>query len=170
MKNDKASKMTNREYMMKFLYQIDVTKETTENLEEKATEFVSDNSEYIKNRYEELRLQFSNNPQLDLSNVDENQIMDMNYVNKVCTCIKEKDAYITEIINKYSKNWSTNRMPKVDLAILKLAICEILSVEDVPEKVSINEAIEMAKTYCDDKSPKFINGILGSVVSEISQG
>ena len=60
-------------------------------------------------------------------------------------------------------------MAKVDLAILRLAVCEILYVPNIPTKVSINEAIELAKLYCDDKSPKFINGILGSVVNEIGE-
>ena len=56
-------------------------------------------------------------------------------------------------------------MPKVDLSILRLAICELVFIEEIPSKVSINEAIELAKLYCDDKAPKFINGILGSVVN-----
>ncbi len=167
MKNNKAMKMTSREYMMKFLYQIDVTKDNMEDLEAKAELFLENNEEYIKNRYEELRLQFSNDPELDLTS--ETEIIDEKYVKSVCNCIKEKNEYIDEIINKYSKNWPTNRMPKVDLAILKLSVCELLAVEDVPSKVSINEAIEMAKLYCDDKAPKFINGILGSVVNELEQ-
>lgn len=167
MKNNKVMKMTSREYMMKFLYQIDVTKDNMEDLEAKAELFLENNEEYIKNRYEELRLQFSNDPELDLTS--ETEIIDEKYVKSVCNCIKEKNEYIDEIINKYSKNWPTNRMPKVDLAILKLSVCELLAVEDVPSKVSINEAIEMAKLYCDDKAPKFINGILGSVVNELEQ-
>ena len=57
-------------------------------------------------------------------------------------------------------------MAKVDLAILRLATCEVLNALDIPTKVSINEAIELAKLYCDEKSPKFINGILGSIVNE----
>ncbi|EPZ60141.1 transcription antitermination factor NusB [[Clostridium] sordellii ATCC 9714] len=76
---------------------------------------------------------------------------------------------IDELISKYAKNWTINRMAKVDLAILRLAVCEILYVPNIPTKVSINEAIELAKLYCDDKSPKFINGILGSVVNEIGE-
>ena len=84
----------------------------------------------------------------------------------MCKLLSEKSDEIDAMINKYAKNWSVNRMAKVDLAILRLAICEILFVEEIPNKVSINEAIEMAKLYCDDKTPKFINGILGSVVSE----
>ncbi len=59
-------------------------------------------------------------------------------------------------------------MPKVDVSILRLSVCEILYL-DTPNKVSINEAVELAKIYCDDKSPKFINGILGSVVDEIGK-
>ena len=80
--------------------------------------------------------------------------------------LKENKDKIDELINKYAKNWSVNRMPKVDLSILRLAICELVFIEEIPSKVSINEAIELAKLYCDDKAPKFINGILGSVVNE----
>ena len=80
--------------------------------------------------------------------------------------LKANKEQIDELINKYAKNWSVNRMAKVDLSILRLAICELVFVEEIPSKVSINEAIEMAKLYCDDKAPKFINGILGSVVNE----
>jgi N utilization substance protein B len=58
-------------------------------------------------------------------------------------------------------------MPIVDVSILRLSVCEILCLDDVPNKVSINEAVEIAKVYCDDKTPKFINGILGSVLGEI---
>ena len=59
------------------------------------------------------------------------------------------------------------RIAKVDLAILKLAVCEVVYMNnEIPVKVAINEAIDLAKLYCDDKSPKFINGILGSVVSD----
>ncbi len=74
---------------------------------------------------------------------------------------------INSLINSNAKNWSVDRIAKVDLAILKLAIAEIIAIDDIPQKVSVNEAIELAKIYCDDKSPKFINGILGSVISEI---
>ena len=74
---------------------------------------------------------------------------------------------IEELITKYALNWSLDRIAKVDLAILKLAICEVVYMnDDVPIKVSINEAVDLAKLYCDDKSPKFINGILGSVVND----
>ena len=141
MKSDKARKVTSREYIMKLIYQIEMNKEDIENIEERLDIFLNDNLEYIINRYEELRLQYSNNPNIELDKID-------------------------ELINKYAKNWSVNRMPKVDLSILRLAICELVFIEEIPSKVSINEAIELAKLYCDDKAPKFINGILGSVVNE----
>lgn len=170
MKNNKAIKMTNREYMMKFLYQIDVTKETLEDLELKVETFIQNNSEYMRNRYEELSLQFSNNPNVDFTELSNEDIVDDKYIKAMCLSITKNDEFITDTINKHSKSWPTTRMPKVDLAIIKTAMCEIMSVEDVPQKVSINEAIEMAKVYCDDKSPKFINGVLGSVVDEITKG
>ena len=64
---------------------------------------------------------------------------------------------------------SINRFSKIDLSILQLAIAEMLSDLNIPDKVSINEAIDLAKMYCEEKTPKFINGILGSVVNEIKE-
>lgn len=166
MKNDKARKVTSREYMMKLMYQSDITKE---NMKDVLDEFLNNNLEYISNRYEELRLQYSNNPNLKLENLEISDVVDKEYMENVCTFVQENNERVNELISKYAKNWTIDRMPKVDLAILKLAICEILFIEEIPNKVSINEAVEMAKLYCDDKTPKFINGILGSVVNEISK-
>lgn len=165
----KAKMITTREYMMKFIYQIDINKEDLEDINSKLDDFLNNNFEYIKNRYEELKLQFSDEANVELSETKLDEIIDINYANEVAQNIKENKDHIDELINKYAKNWTINRMAKVDLAILRLAVCEILYISNVPTKVSINEAIEISKLYCDDKSPKFINGILGSIASESSQ-
>ncbi|MBU3805263.1 MAG: transcription antitermination factor NusB [Candidatus Cellulosilyticum pullistercoris] len=73
---------------------------------------------------------------------------------------------IDELIEKSATNWSFARIAKVDLSILRLAIYE-LKYTDVPQKVAVNEAIEIAKTFSTEKSPRFINGVLGSVIKEI---
>ena len=166
MKNDKAKKVTSREYVMKLIYQIDMNNEEIENIEDRLDIFLNDNLEYIINRYEELRLQYSNNPNVELNDIQLDDAIDKEYMKTICENLKENKEKIDELINKYAKNWSVNRMPKVDLSILRLAICELVFIEEIPNKVSINEAIELAKLYCDDKSPKFINGILGSVSNE----
>ena len=166
MKSDKARKVTSREYIMKLIYQIEMNKEEIENIDERLTVFLNDNLEYIINRYEELRLQYSNNPNIELENIELDDAIDREYMTLICNNLKANKEQIDELINKYAKNWSVNRMAKVDLSILRLAICELVFVAEIPSKVSINEAIEMAKLYCDDKAPKFINGILGSVVNE----
>ena len=163
MKSDKARKVTSREYIMKLIYQIEMN---IENIEERLDIFLNDNLEYIINRYEELRLQYSNNPNVELDNIQLDDAVDREYMNTICENLKENKDKIDELINKYANNWSVNRMPKVDLSILRLAICELIFIQEIPSKVSINEAIELAKLYCDDKAPKFINGILGSVVNE----
>lgn len=67
---------------------------------------------------------------------------------------------IDEKINKRVTSWSTARMSKVDLSIIRLAIYEIENDPEVPYKVAVNEAVELAKTYGGDESPKFINGVL----------
>lgn len=97
--------------------------------------------------------------------------------------IKEKEAkkYITdtvmgiknnkqEILDDIEKNlkqgWKLNRISKMDLSILKLAIYEI-KFSEIPYKVSINEAVELAKKYGEDKSKNFVNGVLASIVKEM---
>ena len=167
MKNDKARKVTSREYVMKLIYQMEMNKEEFENIKEIVDIFLNNNLEYIINRYEELRLQYSNNPTIELSNIQLDDAIDRIYMNIICEKLKENKEQIDGLINKYAKNWIVSRMPNVDLSILRLAICELIFMEEIPNKVSINEAIELAKLYCDDKSPKFINGILGSVSNEL---
>lgn len=75
-------------------------------------------------------------------------------------------ADIDKIIEEYSKGWKLNRIANVDLAILRLAFAEILYMEDIPYRVSINEAIELAKLYGSDETPSFVNGILGKYVEQ----
>lgn len=166
-KENISKKITSREYTMKLIYQTSITKEEIDNLELLVDDFVDNNAEYILNRYEELRLQHSNNPELSLEGIDIDEAIDKEYIKKICLTIKENNEMINSLINSNAKNWSVDRIAKVDLAILKLAIAEIIAIDDIPQKVSVNEAIELAKIYCDDKSPKFINGILGSVINEI---
>lgn len=166
-KENISRKVTSREYAMKLIYQTSITKEDVEDLDMLVDQFIENNEEYILNRYEELRLQHSNNPELCLDGVNIDEAIDKEYIKKICVTLEEKNEMINTLINSNAKNWTVNRIAKVDLAILKLAIAEIIAIDDVPQKVSVNEAIELAKVYCDDKSPKFINGILGSIISEL---
>ncbi|MDO8690955.1 MAG: transcription antitermination factor NusB [Dehalococcoidia bacterium] len=69
-------------------------------------------------------------------------------------------------IRKAAPSWPLDQISKIDVNILRLAIFEILFDNEVPLKVAINEAIELAKTFGGDKSPKFVNGVLGTIVSE----
>lgn len=74
--------------------------------------------------------------------------------------IKENITEIDRKINEVAKGWKTERMGKAELAILRLAVYEIIFDEDVPVKVAINEAVELAKKFGGDESPAFVNGIL----------
>lgn len=67
---------------------------------------------------------------------------------------------IDEAINGAVKGWKTSRMGKVDLAIIRLAVYEILFDDDIPFKVAVNEAVELAKKYGTDESSSFVNGVL----------
>lgn len=82
--------------------------------------------------------------------------------NQTITHINEIDS----ILNKNLNKWKLDRISKVELAILRLATAEILYIEEIPESVSINEAVDLAKKFGGNESGKFVNGILGKLVRD----
>ncbi len=81
--------------------------------------------------------------------------------NTVFEKVEEIDAVIAENL---TSEWKIERLSKVSLAILRLAVYEIKFVEDIPDTVSVNEAVELAKVYDTDDAPAFINGVLAGVL------
>ena len=79
--------------------------------------------------------------------------------------LKNRDK-ILETISKYAPEWPVDKIARVDRVILEIGIYEILFSDDVPPVVAINEAVEIAKHYGDNNSPKFINGVLSSVMNK----
>ena len=90
------------------------------------------------------------------------------YVKKVFFGSYENSEKITEALDKHLKGWKKERISPVSMAILKLACYEIMFLEDIPAKVSINEAVELAKKYDDEKSYSFVNGVLNAVSVEFA--
>lgn len=90
------------------------------------------------------------------------------FILSVVRGVLENLSKINELINKYSDDWSVNRMASTDRNILRLAIYEILYCQDIPVSVSINEAVEIAKKYGNEQSYKFINGLLGAIAKDLS--
>lgn len=84
-------------------------------------------------------------------------------IRKVAQTETELDA----IIRKRVANWEFNRLAVIDRVILRMCICELIYFEDIPPKVSINEAIEIARRYSTEKSDKFVNGVLDSVLDDL---
>ena len=91
---------------------------------------------------------------------------DREYIDTKVAAIKENLAEIDKKLDKHSNKWKIRRLGKSELAILRLAIYEIDYDDDIPEKVAINEAVELAKSYCDDNSAGFINGVLSGIIKE----
>ena len=129
-----------RELVFKLLYELEVQKE---------------------NQLEQIDLYIENNEIKDKKTIE--------YLKEIVNGIKENREIIESLISKnLKKDWSIDRISKVNLAILKLAIYEIKFM-DLPYKVGINEAVELAKKYGDDGSKQFVNGVLASVVKENSE-
>ena len=89
----------------------------------------------------------------------------MEYILKILKGVFENLEYIDNVLKPYLKNWKIDRLSKVDLSMMRLCTYEILFEDSIPDKVSINEAIELAKKFAGDKTPAFINGVLNNVLN-----
>lgn len=84
------------------------------------------------------------------------------YAKELYNGVIENQGEIDDIITSFSNGWKITRIPKVNIAILRLAIYEMKYVESVPNSVAINEAVELCKKYSSKEDSSFVNGILGS--------
>jgi transcription antitermination protein NusB len=85
------------------------------------------------------------------------------YTVRLVEGVAEHAAEIDRLIDEHATGWSLERLPDVDRAILRMAVFELLWVDDVPDAVVIDEAVELAKALSTDDSPAFVNGVLGAV-------
>ena len=93
--------------------------------------------------------------------------IDDTYLNQVINGVNEKKDELDAIIEKYLVNWKLGRVSKVNLSILRVALYEMLHLEDIPNKVAINEALDIAKKFSDEKSVSFINGVLDKALKDM---
>lgn len=107
-----------------------------------------------KNTLEETIENFIEDYEMKLGTID------IEYIKNILAVVEENKEVLDEKINAALVNWKLDRISKVNLTILRLAIAEMLYLDDVPEKVAINEALEITKTYSDEKSVSFVNGVL----------
>ena len=128
-------------------------------------------------REEAVKIAYSMDVNKDLNNFDltnyiehfEINDMDNDYLNITISNMIENIEEIDKYIRDNSKDWKINRIAKVDLAVLRIALSDILYYKTIPESVSINEAVEISKKFSNEDSHKFINGILGTVVRSIKK-
>lgn len=128
------SRTSAREAAMKLLYQYSITGELTKGSLEDAPDA------------------------LDTESLDKDNLI---YIDQIVDGFVDKCEEIDGIISQYSKSWKLERIAKVDLSILRLALYEMLYIDDIPKKVTINEAVELAKKYSAEKSYQYVNGLLG---------
>ncbi len=89
------------------------------------------------------------------------------YSREVVVGVWENRTDLDRLISRSSKNWRVERMSRVDINILRIAIYEVLYMKDVPPKVSIDEAVELGKRYGTEESGAFINGILDHIYNQL---
>jgi transcription antitermination protein NusB len=105
---------------------------------------------------------------IDAAGLSSDIIID-DFAEKIGVGVEENEEALNARIEKYIRGWKMNRLSKVSISLLKLAIYEMLFVKDIPISVSINEAIDLAKKYGGVDDAPFVNGVLGSVAKEIDE-
>lgn len=89
------------------------------------------------------------------------------YCSEMYSLICNKKNEIDELLKKHMRGWTIERMPKTDLAVLRVAVCEMAFMKGIPATVSINEAVELSKKYGTEESHSYVNGILGGVYKDL---
>lgn len=127
---------------------------------EKAME-LSFGVELSKDSPEEAIETFVDNYEGDIENLD------LGYIKEVLYGVDSKKEELDSIIKSNLQNWKIERIAKINLTILRLAVLEMKYIEDVPAKVALNEALELAKKYSDEKSVSFVNAVLDKVLKSL---
>lgn len=123
---------------------------------EVAMELLFENS-IKKEKPEEIIENFLENTEYDIENLD------MTYIRDILSGIESNISQIDETIEKYLVKWKLSRISKVNLSILRLATYEILFDDEIPFRVSINEALDLTRRYSDESSVAFVNGVLDKI-------
>ena len=140
-----------REFALQVLYELDIAQSEQE-LEEALEDFWKDRTDIILTNPEKLALE-----------EDKKEPEVREYTEKLVRGTLMKKKLIDPIIERFAENWEMTRMACVDRNILRLATYEILHIDEIPVKVAINEAVELAKRYGEQDSSKFVNGILDRI-------
>ncbi len=100
-----------------------------------------------------------------LENVPERKA-NLGFITALFNNVLDNSKWANKLIEEHLQNWEFDRVAKVDKVLLKMGICEIYFLEDIPPKVTISEMVEISKVYSTDESPNFINGILDAVYKD----
>ena len=140
-----------REFALQILYELDIA-QTQAELEEAFEDFWKDRTDIALTNPEKLALE-----------EDKKEPQIRAYTQMLVRGTLDKKEAIDPLIERYAENWEMRRMACVDRNILRLSTFEILHVGEIPVKVAINEAVELAKRYGEEDSSKFVNGILDRI-------
>lgn len=91
------------------------------------------------------------------------------FISSLFQCVLDNVDWANDMIKSYLQNWEFDRVAQIDRVLLRMGICEIFYMDDIPPKVSISEMVEIAKVYSTEESSGFINGILDAVYKEFQQ-
>ncbi len=92
----------------------------------------------------------------------------LTFAKRLGSMVETRKSELDALISTFAPEWPLDQISAIDRNILRIAVCELHFMHDAPGKVVINEAVELAKTFGGDSSPRFVNGVLGAVISHKS--
>ncbi len=165
-----AKRIITREIIMKLMFQSNsVTEEEVKEVETDKRTLVYDR---IKSIFDEIDFYVENNidyleeKSVEMTGKKLDDYVDRDYALKLCDALKDNIEKIDEMIEKNLRNWTIDRISYVDVSILRVAVAELVYMDEIPDAVAINEAVKLGATYGGEKSKTFINGVLGSIVDK----
>ena len=150
-----------RETVMKMIYQMSINKEELKDVIENLKENIEADEEKMS---EPSLVEREKDPDsMDLKDVD------MEYIIRIAKGVQENEKLLDSKIESNLINWKVYRLSKIDLTILRICIFEMQFEEEIPDRVAVNEAIELAKKFSSEKSAAFINGVLDKLMDKTIQ-
>jgi N utilization substance protein B len=147
-----------RETVMKLMYQMSINKEELMDVIENLKENIEADEEKMN---EPSLVEREKDPDsMDLKEVD------MDYMIRIAKGVQENQELLDSKIESNLINWKVYRLSKIDLTILRICVFEMQYEEEIPERVAVNEAIELAKKFSSEKSAAFINGVLDKMMDK----
>jgi N utilization substance protein B len=161
--------MEDKEFMLWLYKELFVASENVRHLLEEKTIYWAESLELVEGMIAKTTDPQKGSTEFKLIPLFKDEEDDMKFMKDLIRKTIRDDAYFQQLVGDKTKNWDADRIALIDIILMKMALCEILNIESIPVKVSINEYIDISKDYSTPNSKAFINGVIDKLVIELRE-